>query len=98
MPESVITAATLNAWQRPLAGSKLERIGRIAGGTVNGQHFPTVREVADGILASKPNGFAGISKADPADGTAGASDPAQQEVKEQIQEMTEEMHNRDKKS
>lgn len=79
MPESVIPAETMNAWKSPLSGSKLEKLGRLSGGHVDGINYSSGREVADALINSRPQGAGGgISKANPEE-MARSADPAKLE-------------------
>ena len=76
----------MKAWERPLSGSKLEKLGRVSGGMVNGTPYADARAVADALINSRlrPAGE-GLAKANPTDPV----DMAQVEHREQVQAMTE---------
>jgi len=94
MPSSTIPEETMKAWERPLRGSKLQTMGRIQGGMVDGATYSSARAVADALINSRPRGAGGgISKSNPADPV----DMAQVEHKEAVEAMTEDMRLRDQR-
>ena len=84
----------MKAWERPLSGSKLEKLGRVSGGMVNGTPYADARAVAHALINSRPRGSGGgISKSNPSDPV----DMAQVEHKAAVEEMTEEMRPRNQR-
>ena len=84
----------MKAWERPLRGSKLQTMGRIQGGMVDGANYSSARAVADALINSRlrPAGE-GIAKSNPAD----PADPAQVEHQQAVEEMTEEVRLRNQR-